>query len=384
MSVAAAAPKSGASAEPTRRADIDALRLAAVVLVLAVHTAQVYSPWQDWHIQNAERSRVLAHLMLFAGPWLMPLFMLLAGRSAYHALRHRSGRQWAADRLRRLFIPLAIGTFVLVPPQLWIRRLEDGSFHGSFASFYPHFFEGLYPTGNFSWGHLWFLAYLLLYSLLALPLLPALGRAARIASGRWLAGLAVAVAIGQVLLRAHFPQTNAMIGDWSNHALLLPAFLVGYILAARPGLEAGLRNGWERAIPVALAASLTVAALAGPDFDRGLLDDTSRAYVPFWIAFTIASGAWMLVLCGFAAAHVHRAVPAPLRDAVYPFYLLHQTVLVLVAWRIVPASLPVVVEYGLVFGIACAITTLGSAMLTHWGPSRLLLGLPRSRQGAAV
>jgi len=69
-----------------------------------------------------------------------------------------------------LLVPLCIGIVLLVPPQVYAERRLRGQFQGSFLAFFPHFFEGVYPHGNFSWHHLWFLGHLFLYSLLALPL----------------------------------------------------------------------------------------------------------------------------------------------------------------------------------------------------------------------
>lgn len=100
----------------------------------------------------------------------MPLFMLIAGSSAYFALRKRGLIEFAKERISRIFVPLILGILLIVPPQVYVERVYRDQFIGSYWAFYPHFFEGIYPQGNFSWHHLWFLAYLLVYSMLAMPL----------------------------------------------------------------------------------------------------------------------------------------------------------------------------------------------------------------------
>ena len=77
-----------------------------------------------------------------------------------------------------MLLPLAFGMAVVVVPQVYVERISVGmpdrmsprDFHGSYLDFYPHYFEGAYPSGNLSWHHLWFLAYLVVFSLAALPL----------------------------------------------------------------------------------------------------------------------------------------------------------------------------------------------------------------------
>lgn len=63
-----------------------------------------------------------------------------------------------------------MGILLVVPPQVYLERIVEGMPYKSYWHFYPHFFDGVYPKGNFSWHHLWFLPYLLTMSLLGTPL----------------------------------------------------------------------------------------------------------------------------------------------------------------------------------------------------------------------
>ncbi len=366
-----------------RRADVDALRVLAVVLVLVVHAAMVYSPWQTWHVQNDVRSKWLAELTLLPGPWLMGLFMLLAGRSAFYSLEHRSDLVYLRERTARLFVPLLAGTLLLVPPMLYVRRTLEGRFDGSFIAFYPHFFEGLYPEGNLSWGHLWFLAYLLVYGTILLPLLRAIAQRYRggrpLRSGR--IGLLVFVAAcasAQVALRAPFPQTNALVNDWANHAQLLPAFLFGFVLAADPALEALLRRTRYVTLALALAASTIVAVYAWPgNFGEALPASDSWRYASFWTAESVATWAWLFSISAFAQRGVTRERPwlVRSREIVYPFYVLHQPVLVLIAWKLVPLHVPLFAEFLLLTATAFIATVGACELARRWQPARLLLGI---------
>jgi peptidoglycan/LPS O-acetylase OafA/YrhL len=368
-----------------RRVDVDALRVLAVLLVLLIHAAMVYSPWQTWHVQNDTRSRLLAEVTLFPGPWIMALFMLLAGRSAYHSLEHRSNGTYLTERVTRIFLPLLAGTLLLVPPMMFVRRSREGSVDGGFIEFYPHFFEGFYPDGNLSWGHLWFLAYLFLYGTLLLPLLRAMRRRRDRdwpvrRHGLWLAVFVFACIAVQLALRAPFPQNNALVNDWANHAQLLPAFLFGFALSVDHGFEATLDRMRHVALAVAVAASVCIAVIAWPGNvgDRGPTA-WSPGYFAFWTAASIATWAWLFAITAWAAHLFTRERPwvQGTRHQVYGFYILHQPVLVVVALWLVPLDLPVFPEFLLVFTAALVATAASCEAAMLLPPTRALLGLHR-------
>jgi peptidoglycan/LPS O-acetylase OafA/YrhL len=374
----------------TRRADIDALRALAVVLVLVVHVAQVFSPWQTWHVQNVERSKWLAELSLLPGPWLMSLFMVLAGRSAYHSLARRGNRTYLIERLTRLALPLVAGVLILVPPQLYVRRVLEGRFSGSFLEFYPHFFEGIYPEGNLSWGHLWFLAYVLLYGSVGLPLLRVMQKWVQRRRMRW-TGVTICLMVApwivlQALLREPYPQSNALVADWANHAQLFPAFLFGFLLAADDGLEAAVSRVRVKALVIAIITTLGIAVFAWPgNFGERLPQSYSITYATFWTVQGIEAWSGTLALSAWARQwrNAQSALLTYGREAVYPFYLLHQPVLVLLAWPLVRLAWPIAAEFVALLLLAPVVTLLLYDGLRRWRPARVLLGLKPGATGRA-
>src|SRR5262249_49666777 len=85
---------------------VDAVRVWAIALVFVVHVAEVFNPWDEWHIQNGERSRVIGELALIPAPWVMPIIMLLAGVSAWYSLHRRDNKAYLRDRVVRVLLPL--------------------------------------------------------------------------------------------------------------------------------------------------------------------------------------------------------------------------------------------------------------------------------------
>jgi hypothetical protein len=394
----AISPGAGPHGPTTRHrlAFVDALRVYAVAMVFVIHVGEVFNPWDEWHITNAARSRVLGEVVVLFAPWIMPLVMLLAGVSAWFALRTRDNGEYALERTRRVLLPLVIGTLLLVPPQVWLERRFRHQFDGSLLAFYPHFFEGIYPRGNFSWHHLWFLAHLYLYSLLALPLFRwlqrpegarALGALARLVSGSaGLVWLALPLVVERSLLWGLFPERHMLTSDWSNHALLFVAYVYGFVLAGVPGLRATMRERWPRALPAALlgTAALTYGTWRGIVPWR-LPAPYSPGYLAFWALYAWCAWAWKFVMLGAGqrwlqrgGSRLHRAEPLA-----YAWYVVHQPVIVAVAYVVVRWPLGVAAKASTIFVVSAAGTLAAIVVLGAVPWLSALLG-GRKRAGGVV
>jgi surface polysaccharide O-acyltransferase-like enzyme len=374
-----------------RRADLDMLRVTGMFTVFFVHVAQVFSPWQTWHIENAERSVWAGQVNLFAFPWVMPLFMFLAGAGAYMSLGHRSNGEYVRDRTVRLVLPFIIGTLVLVPPQIWVERLAEGRTTDGFLAFYPDFFECCYPEGNLAAGHLWFIAYLWVYAVLSLPLLRWLGSGNGLRSVRKLAAvgharggilwLFIPVALSQVALRADYPQSLTLINDWANHAVLFIAYVYGFMLTADRELLAAARREWRIALVPAVIASVWLAVYAARTTVPGILPlPWTPAYFMFWTLFGVASWSWIVVAVGASHAAGRNARPGLeyISRAIYPFYMLHQTVIVLSASIVVLWPIRALPKFIVLFVLSLALTVALTELVRRWRPARVALGM-RSR-----
>jgi Acyltransferase family. len=152
-----------------RRYDIDWIRVIVFDILILYHIGMFFVPW-DWELKNNELVDWLKWPMLFVNRWRLPILFIISGMGTRFALSRRTAREFAKERVTRLLIPFIAGTLIMVAPQIYLKRLAEGQQYASFVDFYPDFFKGAYPEGNFSWGHLWFLLYLLLMSLVSIPL----------------------------------------------------------------------------------------------------------------------------------------------------------------------------------------------------------------------
>ncbi len=150
---------------------IDWLRIMLIISVFLFHTGMIFNTW-DWHVKNdILYGGVLRKVMIFLHNWRMPLLFMLSGAGTFFALGNKTTGQYLLERTRRLLIPFFAGIFLLVPVQVYVEKISD---YTSIIDFYRHMFDGIYPEGNFSWHHLWFILYLFVIALLVstVPELP--------------------------------------------------------------------------------------------------------------------------------------------------------------------------------------------------------------------
>jgi hypothetical protein len=357
----------------------DAIRVGAVGFVFLAHLSEIFNPWDEWHITNAERSRVIGEIAVLVAPWTMPIVMLLAGVSAWYSLRSRGNAGYIRERVVRLLVPLIVGVLVLVPPQVYLERRLRGQFNGSFFAFYPHFFDGIYPNGNLSWHHLWFLAHLFFYSIIALPLFRLWQRSGESKTMRWAARvcaapggilwLAVPLILERNLLWGLFPERHMLGSDWSNHALLFVAYIYGFILAGSPWLGRAIDAQWPRALLVGVAGTsvLVVGTWQGVIPAR-LPPQYSLWYLAFWTLYGVCAWGWMVAVLGIARRWLNTEGPLLRygRRAGFTFYVLHQPAIVAVAFVVVQWHAPVAIKFAAIALASIALTLAGTEVLSRF------------------
>jgi len=323
---------------------IDWLRILLIISVFLFHVGMIFNTW-TWHIKNSEQfGGMLKQTMNFLHLWRMPLLFMVSGAGTYYALGKRTPFQYLAERFRRLFVPLIAGIFILVPVQVYVEKISQ---FASLPDFYSHMFDGIYPEGNFSWHHLWFIAYLFFISLIISPFLNYLrsDRFARIISGierivtRPLALniCVIPLLISQFLLRPFFePGTNDFIHDWASIAYYILFFLMGYILIPVGSITESMYRSryWYLAEVIVLTVILfIVPAIAGNKFYDTQVWDISSIFLAWSCAITVI---------GFSKHSLNRnsAKRKLANEAIYPFYLLHQPVIVVIGYFIVQWDLP--------------------------------------------
>jgi len=372
-----------------RRFDIDRLRVLAVLLLFPFHSAWIFTPFFPYVSHDPPILGFIAFLG-FVHQWHMHLFFILAGMSTWYALRKRSPGQYLVERLRRLLVPLVFGTLVVVPPLVWCRLKGDPDYTQSYLEFYPDFFDGVAPHGNFEWSHLWFVAYLLTFSVLALPLFAWLGRggAARLTDGLaalcqrkgGLLLLGLPLALIEAGFRPGWPGLQNLVDDWANFLLYLTYFVYGYLLCSHEGLTRAIERNWRLARVLAIIGMLSFFTIHGLE----ILPKGRPEYTPGYMAFQFFRGfnswCWIVWLLGWGRVQLDfgSRLLDYAREAALPYYILHHTPLMLTALVVIDWSIPAVIKWAIIVTSAFVATAVVYDLLVRrWWPVRLLFGMRR-------
>lgn len=355
----------------TRRADLDWLRVTAFGLLIFYHAGMAWSGW-SWHVTSPDSLEGLREAMRFLNRWRMPLIFVVSGAAIMLALGDRTPGAFVRDRLKRLLLPLGFGMIVIVPPQVYLERLYSGQFTGSFLQWLPHAFDGVYPKGNMSWHHLWFVAYVLVLTLVLLPVFlwarsesgqAAVAKAGRIAARyglHW--AMALPLAASTLWLVPISWNINGLVGDWnglvSYGALLLyGAFIFG---------SSDLLRALQRQRLFSLAIGIAAYAILYFGYFEGTVRPTISPEVrPVYALLSAVNVmAWLFAIIGFAHRYLTRrpAFLSEATEAVYPFYLIHQTVTVVAVWALLTIGAPPLLGF-----IAAVVATFAGTWLIYAG-----------------
>ena len=347
-------------AVPDRRYDLDWIRVGAFFLLILYHVGMFYVPW-EWHVKSPHPVEALEPFMLLTNPWRLTLLFLVSGAATRFMADKVSVGKLTRARVARLLPPLLFAMVVIVPPQSYYQVVEYIAGHPGTSLTVDNFW-GRYITASGHWcspdgclvtptyNHMWFVAYLFLYTLVLAGLLLVWRRlgehiqagAERILKG---AGLLAWPILFLGLLRGtlyvRYGETHALVGDYYVHAVSFSAFLLGFGLAKSEALrERFTATRWP-------ALALAVAAYAG----WAMFVWTYRGDTPvpspdlkLVMRFVHATDTWcaIVAILGFGAKHLNRggATLRYLTLGVFPFYLVHQTLIVVMAHQLAKFDLP--------------------------------------------
>ena len=378
----------------SRRYFLDWVRIGAFALLVLYHVGMYYVSW-DWHVKSPFASTALEPFMLLSSPWRLSLLFFISG-VATAFLIGKVPRGFLRGRSWRLLVPLVFGMLVIVPPQSYYEVVEKlpGGYHDGYLAFWARYLAadpGFCRDGDClvvpTWNHLWFVAYLWAYTVVLCLLRwfapGVLARTCERLAGMFGHGIglllwpALLLIVLRMALVGRFESTHALVDDWYNHAQYLPQFLLGYAVAkSQPVWDRFAALRWHAAA-LALAAYAFIVWYFGvysgdtvpPD---GLRNVQRAAWGTFqWTA--------IVAIVGFAAhwSPGDSAARRYLTQAVFPVYILHQTIIVVFAHNLQPFGLRPIVEGPLLVIATLALSFAGFELVRRVDWLRPLLGLAR-------
>jgi len=353
----------------TRLYYLDWLRVLAMIGIFLFHNARFYDAWTDWHVRNATTNMAASWLVAFMSQWIMPLFFIIAGAGTYLALKSRRPGQYIGERTLRLLIPFIFGMLVIVVPQAYYQALYHGENLSGYNIFQIYWLY-LQTLPDFETFHLWFLVDLFIFSIVVLPLFIKWGGAGKSVMSRLAAVFAKPLALF-LLLVGLLAVINIFVypagylgfrnGGWNIVAYLL-FFISGYLLFANERImEAVTKLRWSFFSGGILAFVCLIV------FFLDEMADPAKYYnsAGFIFGSIVQSiGAWGLLLAifGLGSRFLNRTnrFLTYSNEAVLPFYILHQTVIISIGYYVVQWSTGIGVKY-----LVIAVTSFTAIMLIY-------------------
>jgi len=377
-----------------RHYGLDWLRIGAFGILIFYHIGMFFVPW-SWHVKTAHPIEGVAILMLASHAWRLALLFVVSGYASRALLSRTDGiGAFLRSRSARLLIPLIFGMIVVIPVQPWIQLSTQFGYTHGFWHFVAHDyfrFGTLHGIILPTWQHLWFVAYLWAYTALLCGALALAGRRSlqplfdRLFAGP--AALIVPMAwmiLDKTVLLPGVQDTYDLFHDVAAHAVYVPAFLFGFGLAGSPATLKAIGGLWQPAAVLGLAG---YAVVAGIEWHWPGLEVPPHAFIiADRIAMAVETWAPIIAFIGLAERFLnrdHKWRPM-LTEAVFPFYIIHQTVIVVVGWAILPLHLPALAEFAILVPATvagCWAFYLGGREVAWLRP---LIGLKLAKTGASA
>lgn len=324
---------------------MDNLRNLTILLLFPVHTFMIWNDFGSrFYIWQGE-SKLLSTFIVLVNPWFMPILFVLAGMSARYALEKRTYKEFIIQRITKLLIPFLLGMIVLVPFQtLYARKFFDnyeGSFWDNWIYFFTHLTDFSGYDGAFTPGHLWFILYLFLISMISLAVFHFLSY------GKLAASVEKMPVIGILLL---FLPVWLMyyLGNFGGFSIgkNLALYLIGYYVLSNDHVMEKLQKNRKWLAGLCMLGTIVSVTLYYK----------FSYYGDMWVNFIGWISILVLMIAGNRFLNKQTGFTKYFNKASYPIYILHQSVLVVLAYYIILLNDVLTVQ---VFGVC-----IGSFLLT--------------------
>lgn len=323
-----------------RRYDLDWLR---VIAILAVYFHHIGMPFNGdgFHIMNAESSKLMDDIMVYFEQFRLPLLFLISGTGTVLAFSKRTWKQFIKERTGRLLIPLFFGVIFIVPPQTYYQYINE------FNSYWQ-----IYTQGRFETNHLWFIENLYVISVIAIPLILFLRSQKSMTLRNWLEKISsykiglllggMPLMLGTIILKRYYPTGSSSLTNFSETFYYSYFFIVGILFASSQIFWDNLKRFRHFHIVILLISSLLFYSYYF--IPNNLIEPYLSISVRWdiWYGLCCILG-WSFVMTILGYGQVYFNKPSvylkQMNEAIYPFYILHQTVIVVFAYYIVKLDL---------------------------------------------
>lgn len=243
-----------------RKYYLDNLRLMVILFLFPYHTLLIYSGLGPYYF-NVTNNYLANAFLLFLAPWFMQLLFAVAGIATFYSLKKRTSHQYLKERVSKLLIPTVAGVFLVIPFSTYFGYLYNG-FNGSFLNFYWYLMTNwmAFLGNGYLLGPLWFLLYLFIVSIVALPLIM------KYRNSDWKIPTDKITVPKLLLLVIPLAIGNFFINIYPNKSIVqfFLIFIFGYFFLSDDGVQERLeKNRWPLFISFLAVLIIYVATTAG-------------------------------------------------------------------------------------------------------------------------
>ncbi|MBN1638137.1 MAG: acyltransferase family protein [Ignavibacteriales bacterium] len=356
---------------------LDWIRIIATGSVFILHVAHIFDeiPFQ---IQNNETNTFFLIIVANLNFWIMPLFFLIAGVSAFLSLKKRTNKTYLKERVIRLLIPFCTGLFVLALPQDYVEALNYGRFSGSFIEFIPFHLNNaieliqntniLFSTALFAEfaHHVWFLAFLFLYSLISLPLFRFLQGRANTFLQLWTSKINHPISlfipvIPLFLIQSILRPLDATYSGWPAFIYWGSFFIMGFSIFSNHKTMDVIERYWY-IFPIIGVISFMSILLYLARFGTLLYDNPDYSFIcligHFLWSLTSFSWVFIFISIGRKWLNIKSSHLFHIASISMPFYMIHLPVILIVAYFTVMMQLNMYLKFGIIFVVSFITTVL--------------------------
>jgi len=334
---------------------IDSIRVLAFLLLILFHSALPFVNY-NWEVKNEEKSDLLLSIVLWFHQWRLPLLFFISGVGIYFSLKTRSILKFLVERFRRLFIPLVFAMLFTIPVQVYVEYVQKGRVTGSYFEFYPSVWDFVpYPAGSLTWSHMWFVVYLLSFILLLIPLFSVLkvpiiekykDQFSTLLSSKYLLFLVFLIQYYNYYeFYLAYPEQGSLVEDWFVLNSSITYLILGYLFASSSQFWENCERYRKTTLTI---AGITSALLFIQYYLPNALPKKEGMDAQIYF-FLDALQIWSIILTiiGFAKKHLNASsnLLNYLNQAVFPFFIIHQTIIVAIGYWIVQLKVSVLTKY---------------------------------------
>ncbi len=193
----------------------------------------------------------------------------------------------------------------------------------------------------------------------------------------------VPIALAHIALLAAFSNEH----DWGEFGWFFVFFMVGYVLVSDPQFLAAVRRDLVPALVVGVVGFVVVGAVVSTGWAEEW--EAHHAYTAMYFLgfglYSLQGWAWAVAALGVGmrVLRFRKPLPGVVADSAMPFFLLHQPVILALAFFVVRWDAGIPTKLVVLFPLSFAASALVAWALSRTAVTRRLLGV-KTRAGPSV